>query len=221
MPTIFQLTPNDHDQLRELINIGVSHAGNTLSKMMGKRITISVPAVDVTSAETASEFVDHGEEITVAVLLRISGGIEGYVFMFFPRNAALHLLKVLSGKTIGDLRALDTFDRSMFQELGNVITGGMLQELSKFLHIEMMHSVPDVVIDMGGAMFNSITASMIHLHEEFLSLDVAVCVDANAEEIYCEGLEASVGRMFLFIGPEATDKILAITNAMLNKTEVA
>ena len=219
MPTIFQLTPSDHDQLRELINIGVSHAGNTLSKMMGKRITISVPAVDVTSAETASGFVDHGEEITVAVLLRISGGIEGYVFLFFPKEAALHLLEVLSGKKIGDLRALYKFDRSMFQELGNVITGGMLQELSKFLHIEMLHSVPDVVIDMGGAMFNSLTASMIHLHEEFLSLDVSVCVDAKNEAIYCEGQDASVGRMFLFIGPEATDKILAITNAMINKSE--
>lgn len=219
MPTLFELSDKDHDQLRELVNIGVSHAGNTLSTMMGKRITISVPAINIKSADTALRFTDKGEDITVAVLLRLSGAIEGYVFLFFPRDAALHLLKELSGKVINDLRALDKFDRSMFQEIGNVITGGMLQGLSKFLHIEILHSVPDVVIDMGGAMFNSLSASMINLHEEFLALDVSVCVDASPDAVSCEGGELSVGRMFLFLGPDAANTILGITNKMVGKTE--
>lgn len=219
MPTLSQLTEKDHDQLRELVNIGVSHAGNTLSTMMGRRITISVPTVNVKSADTALHFTDNGEEITVAVLLRLSGAIEGYVFLFFPRDAALHLLKVLSGKTINDLRALDKFDQSIFQELGNVITGGMLQGLAKFLNMEILHSVPDVVIDMGGAMFNSLSASMINLHEEFLALDVSICVDASNDDVSCNFGELSVGRMFLFIGPEAAHTILAITNEMMGNTE--
>ena len=219
MPYIFQLSESDHDQLRELVNIGVSHASNTLSQMVGKRITISVPKLSITSAENASQFVSNADDVTVAVLLRLSGVIDGYVFLFFPREAAIHLLQVLSGKTVGDLRALTRFDRSVFQELGNVITGGMLQGLSRFLHIEMLHSVPDVVIDMGGAMFNSLAASMISLHEEFISLDVSVCVDAADGSVSCEGGEESTGRMFLFVGPQAVKHILSITNDMINKPE--
>jgi chemotaxis protein CheC len=211
----FQLSESDEDQLRELVNIGVSHAGNTLSDMVGKRITVSVPGVTIRSAENSTQFIENPSDVTVAILLRLTGAIEGYVFIFFPHDAAVHLLQVMSGKTIGDLRALDRFDRSIFQELGNVITGGMLQGLSRFLHIEMLHSVPDVVVDMGGAMFNSLVASMIALHEEFISLDVSVCVDASMGAVSCSDGAESTGRMFLFVGPTAAKKILEITGAMV------
>lgn len=216
MSSLFQLTESDHDQLRELVNIGVAHAGNTMSRMMGKRITISIPMVKISNAESTLRFTDKEDDVTVAVLLRLTGTIEGYVFMFFPRDAALLLLEDLSGKKDRDLRTLDRFDESIFQELGNVVTGGMLSGLSKFLHIEMLHSVPNVVIDMGGAMFDSISASMIDIHEEFLSLDVSICIDANSSEVMCERGQLYVGRMFLFLGPEATSKILKITNAMVS-----
>jgi chemotaxis protein CheY-P-specific phosphatase CheC len=220
MLTNFQLSESDNDQLRELINIGVSHAGNTLSEMVGKRITVSVPTLTIRNAESAAQFMDHSSEVTIAILLRLSGVIDGYVFIFFPHDAAVHLLKTLSGKTVGDLRALDRFDRSIFQELGNVITGGMLQGLSRFLHIEMMHSVPDVVVDMGQAMFNSLVASMVSLHEEFVSLDVSVCVNANQDAVLCFEGEESTGRMFLFVGPTAVKQILKLTNAIINKDTV-
>lgn len=218
MPNIFQLSDSDEDQLRELVNIGVSHAGNTLSEMVGKRITVSVPSVTIRNAETRSQFVENSTDVTVAILLRLSGVIEGYVFIFFPHDAAVHLLRVMSGKSVGDLRALDRFDRSIFQELGNVITGGMLQGLSRFLHIEMLHSVPDVVVDMGGAMFNSLVASMIALHEEFISLDVSVCVNSTDNAVSCENGAESTGKMFLFVGPVAARRILEITNNMVSQT---
>ena len=215
MAKVFQLTDDERDQLKELLNIGVSHASTTLSIMMKKRVAISVPALDVKDAQSVSSFIENPNDISVAVLLRLSGALDGYVLLLFPRSAAISLLNSLSGKTIGDLRALDTYDRSLFQEVGNVVTGGMLTGLSKFLHIQIVQSVPDVVIDMGGAMFNSISAAMIASHSEFLSLDVAICMDAREGAISCTPGEESVGRMFLFLGPAATDSILGLTLAML------
>lgn len=220
MLTNFQLSESDNDQLRELINIGVSHASNTLSEMVGKRITVSVPRLNIRNAETASQFMEQSSEVTISILLRLSGVIDGYVFIIFPHDAAIHLLQIMTGKKVGDLRALDRFDRSIFQELGNVITGGMLQGLSRFLHIEMMHSVPDVVVDMGRAMFNSIVVSMIALHEEFISLDVSVCVDTTQNSIACAEGEGSNGRIFLFVGPTAARKILSLTNTMISSPEI-
>ncbi len=215
MNPIFQLNASDHDQLKELVNIGVSHASTSLSQMVGKRMTISVPELDIKSTETNIEFIDDPDEITIAVLLRVSGGIDGYVFLLFPRPAALRLLEAVSGKTVGDLRALNQFDRSVFQELGNVVTGGMLQGLSRFLHCELVHSVPDVVVDMGGAMFNSLSASMIAQHEEFISLEVSVCVDSDTNAVACDELHEAAGRMYLFIGPEAAKAILGFTSTLV------
>jgi chemotaxis protein CheC len=216
MTHAFHLTHEDEDQLKELLNIGVSHASTTLSKMVGKKVTISVPNLGIKNARSVGVTVKDPNAITVAVLLRLTGILEGYVLLFFPYSAATHLLHSLSGKTITDLRAIDKYDRSIFQEVGNVLTGGMLKGLSQFLHIELVQSVPDVVIDMGGAMFNSISAAMIHQHNEYLSLDVAICVDAEAGSFSCKDGEEAVGSMYLFLGPEAADSILKLTSSMIN-----
>jgi chemotaxis protein CheC len=218
LPQIFQLSPEERDQLAELLNIGVSHASTTLSQLLNHRIAINVPKVVIKNASNANDFVASTSELTLAVLVRISGGVDGYVFLTFPKNTAIHLLSSLSGKVIGDLRALDQYDRSIFQEIGNVVTGGMLQALSKFLHLHLMHSVPDVVIDMGNAMFNSLSASMIARHEEFLALDVAMCVDAPDTMVEYDESEHMVGRMFLLIGPTVAGRILALTSSMENKS---
>lgn len=209
--TMFQLKDNDLDELRELLNIGVSHAGTTLSQLLSRRVTVSVPNVAVRNAETISSLITHPNELLLSVLLRISGGVDGYVFVIFPHDAATHLLSALSGKTIGDLRALNSFDHSVFQEVGNVLTGGMLHGLSRFLHLNLMHSVPNVVVDMGGAMLNSVAVSMVALHEEFLSLNVAICVDATKDSVVCGSGEETRGEMFLFLGPEAVARILEVT----------
>ena len=215
MTKVFQLTDDEKDQLKELLNIGVSHASTTLSTMMKKRVAISVPTLGVKDAQSVSSFIANPNDISVAVLLRLSGALDGYVLLLFPRSAAISLLNSLSGKVVGDLRALNSYDRSIFQEVGNVLTGGMLSGLSKFLHIQVVQSVPDVVIDMGGAMFNSISAAMIASHSEFISLDVAICVDAQEGAITCAPGEESVASMFLFLGPEATKSILGLTLAVL------
>lgn len=217
MPNIFQLSSEDKDQLSELVNIGISHAGTALSVMLGRRVTISVPLVEIRDAHSVSSFNESSDDVTVSVLLRLAGGLDGFVFLYFPHEATVRLLESLSGKVVGDLRALNPYDRSIFQELGNVITGGMLFGLSKFLDTGLLHSVPDVSVDMGSAMFNSISATMISAHEEFLSLDVAVCVNSDESSIKCDEEDEARGRMYIFIGPEAVEKILATTRNMISK----
>lgn len=211
MSSLLQLTPEDKDQLIELLNIGVAHAGTTLSQMLARRITISVPRASLKNTETASYVMGNADEVTLAVLLRITGGLEGYVFILFPHDAATRLLRALSGKTVGDLRALDAYDRSVFQEIANMLTGGMLQGFTQFLHCSLIHSVPDVVVDMSGAMFNSLSATMIARHDEFFSLDVTLCIDPPKDAIDCHPGEEATGHIFLFLGPDAVQEILALT----------
>ena len=148
---MFNLSQEDRDQLKELLNIGVSHAGTKLSQMASRRVAISVPFIDIKTASTVAQFVPKEEEVSVAVLLQLTGGVEGYVLLYFPHHAAVQLLNSICGKQVGDLRAFDLYDRSVFQEVGNVLAGGMLTGLAQFLKVQLLHSVPDVVIDMSGA----------------------------------------------------------------------
>ncbi len=215
----FHLTKEDEDQLKELLNIGVSHASTTLSRLLGRMVRISVPNIGVKKDRTLMTVTSDPNAVTIAVLLRLSGILEGYVFLNFPFAAAAHLLHSLSGKKVTDLRALDRYDKSVFQEIGNVLTGGMLSGLSQFLHVEIVQSVPDVAIDMGGAMFNSIAASMVDLHNEYLELDVTICVETAHGSYACESGEEAVAGMYLFLGPDAADKILELTKGMVSAHE--
>ncbi len=208
------LSAPDQDQLAELLNIGVSHAGTTLSQMVGRRIAISVPTVVLHEIDTVSLFAARPDDVTIAVLLRLSGGMEGYVFLLFPHDASISLLQTLSGKTVADLHTLNEFDRSVFQEIGNVVTGGMLTGLSKFLHLPLVQSIPDVVIDMRGAIFDSLAASMIQAHGKFFALDVAICVDAANDDVACNEHTEAVAHLFLFLGPEAAKRVLEFTHEM-------
>ncbi len=208
------LSNEDRDQLAELLNIGVSHASTTLSKMLGRRIAISVPTVELHEAKTLSLFTEHPLDVSIAVLLRLSGGIEGYVFLLFPHDASTSLLQTLTGKTVADLNDLNEFDRSVFQEIGNVVTGGMLTGLSQFLHLPLTQSVPDVAIDMRSAMFNSLAASLMQTHEKFIALDVGLCVEATSDTVACTEHTEAVAHLFLFLEPEAAQHVLLFTHEM-------
>lgn len=210
------LNNDDRDQLGELLNIGVAHAGTTLSQMTGRQIAISIPTTSLKNSKNASDFLSKPDDVTLAVLLRLSGGLDGYIFLVFSREAVITLLHTLSGKNVSDLRELNPFDRSIFQEVGNVLTGGMLQGFSSFLRVPLLHSVPNVVIDMKGAMFNSVAATMISNHEEFLSLDVSICVDVPENSVECETGTGATGHMFLFLGPKAVQEILTLTHLMVS-----
>jgi hypothetical protein len=65
-------------------------------------------------------------------------------------------------------------------------------------------------------MFNSVAATMIARHEEFLSLDVSICVDAPENAVECEASTSATGHMFLFLGPEAVQEILTLTRSMVS-----
>ena len=214
MSSLFALSPQDQDQLTELLNIGVAHAGTTLSKMLGRRITISIPWASLRNTETAAHLIEEPDNVMMAVLLRLTGGFDGYVCLVFTREAATHLLHALTEKNITDLSELNEFDRSVFREIGNILTGGMLQGLSQFLHMSLVQSVPDIVIDMGGAMFNTLAATMIARHDEFCLLNVNICVNPAANAIDCRLGEEATGKIFLFLGPDAVKDILTLTNSM-------
>ena len=106
MTHVFNLTREDEDQLKELLNIGVSHASTTLSKMVRKTVTISVPKLGVQNAQSLRGIVKDPDAITVAVLLRLSGVLEGYVLLLFPFSAAVSPVSIFPEPFFKEVTAL-------------------------------------------------------------------------------------------------------------------
>ena len=64
-----------------------------------------------------------------SVFLGITGDLQGGIMFSFPKTMALEMIKILSGM---DLDIIDSFASSALGEIGNIIGGNALTELSKY-----------------------------------------------------------------------------------------
>lgn len=80
--TELHLSEFKKDALKELGNMSASHAANALSKMLGGKVDLTAPDLNVVRINNMGEVVDGNEEI-IPVYSRLFGGISGSVIMLF------------------------------------------------------------------------------------------------------------------------------------------
>jgi chemotaxis protein CheY-P-specific phosphatase CheC len=85
------------DALRELGNMCASHAANSLSEMLGGRVDVTAPELNVVRIGNLGEVVTGDEEV-ISVYSRIFGGISGSVIMLFTPRYGLEKVEKLSGR---------------------------------------------------------------------------------------------------------------------------
>ncbi len=70
------------DALKELGNMSASHAANALSEMLGGKVNVTAPDLNVVKISNMGEVVE-GDEDVIPVYSRLFGGISGSVIMLF------------------------------------------------------------------------------------------------------------------------------------------
>lgn len=73
------------DALQELGNMSASHAANSLSELVGDKVEVTAPKLNVVKIKDLHEIV-NGDEKVIPVYSRIFGGISGSVLMLFPSD---------------------------------------------------------------------------------------------------------------------------------------
>src|SRR5436190_16299725 len=92
-----ELTGIEHDALTELANMGVSRAANSLRQMVGERVLLSVPAVNIVTRKRASTLVERGDaNKLVAVQQSFDGPFAGKALLLFPESTRLPPLRSLA-----------------------------------------------------------------------------------------------------------------------------
>lgn len=210
-----EFTEFEQDQLKEVVNIGASHASTVLSKMVSKRVSISVPEVQVKRVEDVYQLCPDIDQTTAAVLLKMHGEVPGILLLMLSPEATLHISEMLTqdGKT--DVASLDAFDLSAIQEAGNIIAGASLSALSRFLNVHSVQSVPEVVVDMAGAILNTVSVQVAQDFNEILAFRVTFCVqEADSKSLACDGQSDLSGDFFFLFDPQSTEAILQKMSAI-------
>jgi chemotaxis protein CheY-P-specific phosphatase CheC len=152
------ITELQADELRELGNIGASHAATTLSTMLNTMISIRVPEIVVVQLQNLRYYLDEAPAAMVVFQIQgqVSGG--GYMVLHIPKDSIIRLTNIMLGLTSLD-REIDDMDKSALNEIGNIMTSSFLDACATLLSIIMLPSPPSMVIDMPHAALETIIAT--------------------------------------------------------------
>lgn len=143
-----------YDVLKEIGNIGAGNATTALSQLINCKVDMKVPQVKVLSFSEVGELMGGEEQIMAGIYLCVEGDISGSIMFLLEVNSAKHLVSKLMGIEIGQTDELDEIQISALKEIGNIITGAYLNSLSTLLNLCIYPSVPDMTIDMAGAILS-------------------------------------------------------------------
>lgn len=133
------LHEDEKDALKEVGNMGIGHAATALSKMINKKIDISLPSIRIIKAHEA--FDKYSGDI-IASEMEIIGDLQGTSIMVFPKDTGLKLVDKLFCRNLGETKSMNEEAQSAFNETANIIGGAYLNSLAKFLSIKLFPKPP-------------------------------------------------------------------------------
>lgn len=141
------------DVLRELGNIGAGNATTALAQMIQCKIDMSVPQVQLLEFKELGAAMGGEELVMAGIYLAIDGDIQGSIMFLLEKRAAKHLVGKLMGME-SESDELSEMELSALQEVGNIITGAYLNSLSSITNLTIYPSVPELTVDMAGAILS-------------------------------------------------------------------
>ena len=148
------VSENYYDVLKELGNIGAGNAMTALSQMLQCKIDMQVPQVRLLEFSRVGEVVGGEEQILASVFLGVSGDISGSMMFMVDEDSARHLIQKMTMGMLPPGSEFEDMGLSALQEVGNIITGAYLNSLSSITNLAVYPSVPDLTVDMAGAILS-------------------------------------------------------------------
>ena len=147
-----------YDVLREIGNIGAGNATTALSQMLNQKMDMSVPKVALVPFNEISDVMGAEDQTVVGIMLGFEGDVEGMMMFLFDTRSAHHLVNTLMmrDKEDGVEEGADftDMDMSALNEIGNIVSGSYLTAISKLTNLKMISTVPEMTIDMIGALLS-------------------------------------------------------------------
>ncbi|HUO57591.1 MAG TPA: chemotaxis protein CheC [bacterium] len=188
------MTPFTHhqlDALREIGNVGAGNAATALSQMVGKRVDMSVAKVLVLPADAIAGFLGGIDKNVAAVHMPIYGEMTGVALVFFPCERLSQLSGMLIGRQENDPSHLSELGQSAIKELASILTGAYLSAIYRFIHLQLIHGVPGLVVDMAQAILDTVLVELEQKEE------IAIVIETQ----FLEDEKQLTGSFFLL--PEA------------------
>ena len=166
------LSEQQQDALSELINIGFGRAASALSILVGQRVMLEAPNVNLYPLSEMHRGLESlkGDEIT-SVHQVFSGKLSGDAMLLMDSQSATKLVDLLSGGS-GEPHQMTEQDRESLRETGNILLNAFTGSFGNLLQVHISFTVPHLQQD---SLRNMLTSLMIDQRE----LEYALVVRVN------------------------------------------
>ena len=151
--TLEKMSDQYFDVLKEIGNIGAGNATTALSQLMQCKVDMSVPQVRMLEFKEVGEMMGGEETLMAGIYLGIEGDITGSIMFLLEKQTARHLVDKLMGMEM-EGEEFSEIEFSALKEVGNIITGAYLNSLSSLTNLVIYPSIPDLTVDMAGAILS-------------------------------------------------------------------
>lgn len=152
--TLDQVNDMYVDVLREIGNIGAGNATTAMSKMIGARINMNVPKVELLEASKLGGAICDEEETIVGIFLEVGGDISGSMMFLMKMDSAHQVVNKMMMRDPGYNADFDEMDLSVLREIGNIMAASYLNALSSLTNMRIMPSVPHISVDMAASILS-------------------------------------------------------------------
>lgn len=169
------MTPLQLDALKEVSNIGTGNAATALSQLLGRKIDMNVPNINIVPFEEVMAEIGD-EKVAVGVLVRVLGDTPGNILFVFEKSTALDLVHRLTGMKE---EKLSDMGNSVMCEIGNIISASYMNAIAKFTNLTITPSVPAVSYDMLGAILSTTFIEAGQYNENVLDIETVFKEDGS------------------------------------------
>ena len=148
------------DVFREIGNIGSGSAAAALSKIVEKRITLSLPRVKILKFNEITKVVGGEETQVLGVLQPMQGDLTGNIMFLLGLKEAHDLASLLINRMLHisgrktDLESFEEMELSALREISNIMISSYLSAISALTNLKIMSAVPQISLDMAAAILS-------------------------------------------------------------------
>lgn len=150
------ITDRENDALAEVINIGFARAAASLSELTGYRVLLDPPRVAVHPINELSGAIRDLLTEEIATVHQIfTGPVAGDALLILNLQGAEMLTRLLTDDQ-SNHTVLDSSDREVLMEIGNILLNACLGTFANLLQVRITFAVPRLHLNALDALLESL-----------------------------------------------------------------
>lgn len=170
------LTETEKDALKEIGNIGIGNAATAISKLINKKVKISLTKIELEKTDN----IELESNDLVGTKMLITGDIGGVCTVIFDKKQAdILVCDVIKGQKMTEQQ---NQTKEVLNETANIIAGAYLSSLGDFLSKKMFPQIPQYFDKDTEGM--DIRRFLTNINNQIISIGTSIEIDDDSLKGY-------------------------------------